>query len=422
MTFLRAALTALLIALAATASGTTYSVSDVPNVHLADRTRFTTNPDGVLSNEAVAALDAMIGALRDSLTVEPVVVAIDDIDTDDVDAFATELFQSWGLGKNDLDNGLLLLIVRDRHTIVLRTGQGMEGVLPDVACGRIIRDVMRPAFRENDYDGGTLKAMQLIGSVIRDPANAGELISGERDADSRGGAHIDDDFTFDRLLKIMGTCGVVATIVLLLLLLSAIRKRSRRSPSEQWNHLMILRTVALFAAFLGIAIPLLAYIPIAITMRRMRSRHDKCPNCGEKMHKLDEETDNLYLSHGQDMEERLKSVDYDVWLCDRCGTTDVIPYVNSSSGFSVCPICGAKACTLTRDTVTRKPTTMSEGLGIKTYTCFNCHHNDNRKYTIAKLAAAAPVIIGGFGGGGGGSIGGGFGGGGTMGGGASGGW
>lgn len=41
-----------------------------------------------------------------------------------------------------------MLIVMDERQVVIRTGRGMEGVLPDVICGRIIRDVIVPEFRE----------------------------------------------------------------------------------------------------------------------------------------------------------------------------------------------------------------------------------------------------------------------------------
>ena len=90
-----------------------------------------------------------------------------------------------------------------------------------------------------------------------------------------------------------------------------------------------------------------------------------------------------------------------------------------------CEHCHARTAKLTADKVVVQPTVSREGLGVKEFTCLNCHHRMGRNYRIAKLA---PVVIapigGGRGGGfgGGGSIGGGFGGGFTGGGGASGGW
>ncbi len=163
-----------------------------------------------------------------------------------------------------------------------------------------------------------------------------------------------------------------------------------------------------------------------IIMRRLRTASRKCPNCSTKMKRLDEKSDNAYLTPAQDTEERIDSVDYDVWLCPNCGETDILPYVNHSKNYTPCPNCGARACTLVADRIVKSPTTREEGWGQKIYNCRNCHKDNARNYTIPK--AAPPVVIvppiGGRGGGfGGGGFGGGsFGGGSTGGGGASGGW
>ena len=141
------------------------------------------------------------------------------------------------------------------------------------------------------------------------------------------------------------------------------------------------------------------------------------------MYRVDEDNDNTYLTQSQDAEERLDSVDYDVWLCPDCGETDIIPYVNPSKNFTECPVCHARACTLVNRRTVVPPTTSREGVGIEEYMCLNCRNRSQRKYNIAK-EVAAPIIIGGIGGsgGGGGFSGGSFGGGMTGGGGASGGW
>ena len=91
-----------------------------------------------------------------------------------------------------------------------------------------------------------------------------------------------------------------------------------------------------------------------------------------------------------------------------------------------CDNCHARTAKLTGDKIVVQPTVSREGLGVKEFTCLNCHHRMGKNYRIAKLAPVIVAPIGGGGrggfGGGGGSIGGGFGGGFTGGGGASGGW
>lgn len=164
-------------AMCSTVTATVYSVSTVPNVHVTDRTKYVSNPDGVLSAGAEAQLNSILARTWQSTTAEPVIVAVEDIDTDDVDGFATKLFEDWGIGKSDKDNGILILIVKDKRKAVIRTGYGAEGVMPDIIAGRILREEMFPRFKEGDYDGGTIAATQRMAEVMENPQAVEELKS-----------------------------------------------------------------------------------------------------------------------------------------------------------------------------------------------------------------------------------------------------
>lgn len=404
------------------ANAATYTVEQVPNVHVTDRNQFVSNPDNILSPAAVATLNRTIAGVWDSTSVEMVVVAIDDITGYEVNQFATKLFEEWGIGKKDTDNGLLILIVKDIHRIVIRTGRGIEGALPDVICGRIIRDVVAPEFRRNNYDAGTIKAVDVMSAAIVNPQVVAELKSKFAN-DARQPISL-SDFSLDSIFGLMTKIGALATLILLGAIIWLTLFGDKNAHQERYRKLNTLKPIALFMCFFGLGIPLIAYIPLIIAMKRIRNHRRSCPNCGTRMKKLDEQTDNLYLTPAQDTEERLNSIDYDVWLCPDCGETDIIPYINHSSAYTECPVCHAHACTLTSDRIVVKPTTTRNGQRVKTYTCLNCQNKTHRNITLPK-EVITPIIIGGIGGnggGGGGFSGGSFGGGMTSGGGASGGW
>ncbi|MBD5193340.1 MAG: TPM domain-containing protein [Bacteroides sp.] len=411
----------LLLPLAAVALYAAHTVATVPNVHVADRTQYVSNPDGVLSPEAVTQLNSLLAKAWQESTAEPVIVALDDIDTDDVDGFATELFGKWGIGKKDNDNGVLMLIVRDKRKAVIRTGYGAEGVVPDVIAGRILREDMFPRFREGDYDGGTLAATNRLVTLLTDPEAARELHSSIA-SDSRSFQAVDfsgeDLWHFYLWLSFglaLAMTGWVAYTVI---------SSRREDELQRYVRLNNIRSVALFIAFftLGMGVPALLWV--LVKMRRLRNHPRTCPNCGTQMVKLDEETDNQYLTPAQDTEELIDSIDYDVWLCPNCHTTDIIPYVKRGKNYTVCERCGGRTCEYVGSRTVTPPTVTRKGVGERMYMCHNCHHRYGVTYNIPKLP---PVVIvpsgGGRGfGGGGGFSGGSFGGGMTGGGGASGGW
>lgn len=408
------------IALAVTAFAAPHSVSDIPNVHVSDARRYVSNPDGVLSAAAVQQLDTMLAGVWRQTSAEVVVVAVDEIDTDDIDGFATKLFEEWGIGKKDNDNGLLILISKGARRATLRTGYGMEGVLPDAICGRIIRNDMAPHFREGDYDGGTIAAVNTVSTMLTDPEAAAEVRS--RYENDRRQTQDED---MSELWSMLGGLCVSMTAVAFFLLIYTLRTSRKMTPTERYYKLSTIKTPLLMLGCIGIGVPLLAYWILTAKMKRVRNSPRKCPNCSTPMQKVDEVHDNDYLTPAQDTEEKIDSVDYDVWLCPNCGEKDIIPFVNPKSGYSPCPLCGARACTLVADRVMVRPTTAAPGRGVKVYSCRNCHRDSNVAYEIPKLPVVPVVILPGGGrgfGGGGGFSGGSFGGGMTGGGGASGGW
>lgn len=417
---LRKLLTVILVSLTAIAAGAaTYTVAEVPNVQRADSTQYLSNPDGIIGSADAARANEIMRGIRRATTAETVAVVVDDIDPADIDLFANELYNAWGLGQKDVNNGLLILVAKDLRRAVIRTGPGLEGVLPDILCKKILQNDMFPAFRENDYGRGLVAALGTVETVLTDPEAAAEIRS---ELHERGFADGEDVSLADFFGIYFGIAGCI-TLVLLVLLVVEVRRTRGRDLHARYTAVVGLKPVYLALTFFGLGLPALASVPLVILLNRWRNTSRKCPNCGTRMEKVDEVHDNDYLTPSQDTEERVGSVDYDVWLCPVCGETDIEPYVTANSGFRRCEACGGLTSRFVRDRILCAPTRVSAGKGVKDYSCAHCGHLESVAYTIPMIVT--PVVVGGggrSGGGGGGFSGGGFGGGFTGGGGASGGW
>lgn len=150
---------------------------------------------------------------------------------------------------------------------------------------------------------------------------------------------------------------------------------------------------------------------------------------------LSEREEDTRLKVAQQFEEKLNSVDYDVFLCDSCQNEAVFS-LDKFNTYTRCPRCNTKAYILDSKRTILMPTYFNSGTQRSTFKCKFCgfeDHNDTKIPRLRRTAAFTGGAVGGgvfsgrggFGGGsfgGGGFGGGGFGGGMTGGGGASGGW
>ena len=144
----------------------TYSVEQIPNVQVANASRYTSNPDGILSEQAVEAIDRACDSLHTANRAQIAVVAVEDIEGDDVFQFAFDLFSAWGVGGEKSDNGLGILLVTEKREIRFVTGYGLEGVLTDAMCKRIQQQYMVSHLSAGDYSAGMVEGVAAVARVI----------------------------------------------------------------------------------------------------------------------------------------------------------------------------------------------------------------------------------------------------------------
>ncbi|HWS77383.1 MAG TPA: YgcG family protein [Thermomonas sp.] len=87
-----------------------------------------------------------------------------------IEQYAVRAFESFKLGRQDVDDGLLLVVAKDDRKVRIEVGYGLEGAIPDITAGRVIQEYMVPKFRQGDYAGGIVDATaQLVKLVDGEP-------------------------------------------------------------------------------------------------------------------------------------------------------------------------------------------------------------------------------------------------------------
>jgi uncharacterized protein len=105
----------------------------------------------------------------DSTSTQIVIMIRPDIGDYDKSGYAFELGNRWGIGRKDKNNGIVLLVKTEapERGIFIATGYGTEGALPDITAGRIVRDVMAPYFRRNQYFSGLSAGTNSIQEALQ---------------------------------------------------------------------------------------------------------------------------------------------------------------------------------------------------------------------------------------------------------------
>ncbi|EPW8571347.1 TPM domain-containing protein [Morganella morganii] len=83
-----------------------------------------------------------------------------------IETFAHRAFNTWKIGRKDQNNGLLLVVAVNDRNLRFEVGYGLEGILPDVSAGRIIRHRITPEFKNGHYftgiEAGVTDAIDII--------------------------------------------------------------------------------------------------------------------------------------------------------------------------------------------------------------------------------------------------------------------
>ncbi len=85
---------------------------------------------------------------------------------EDIAQYSIRVVEKWKIGREKVDDGLLLLVAKDDRKIRIEVGYGLEGAIPDLYAKRIISEIISPKFKQGDFYGGLDAGLNsLIGLV-----------------------------------------------------------------------------------------------------------------------------------------------------------------------------------------------------------------------------------------------------------------
>ena len=148
-----------------------------------------------------AQLDQKLRAYNKETGRAVIVATVPSLDGETIEGYAVKLYETWGIGGEQTDEGALLLVAKEERKIRIEVGYGSTPTLTDAMSGRIIRDTITPAFKKGDFSAGIAAGVdRMIEAMDMDPATAKAIAEaeaaaradrkGERTAATFGGAAV----------------------------------------------------------------------------------------------------------------------------------------------------------------------------------------------------------------------------------------
>ena len=140
---------------------------------------------GMLSNASVSRMDPLLRQIyANGQGPQVVLLTLPSIGDRAIEDVAILVARTWGIGDKVRKDGILLLVAKQERKIRIEVGTKFEGVLTDIACKRIISDVIVPLMRAGDVDGAVEAGVARILDVVA-PGTGQALAPAETDPRER---------------------------------------------------------------------------------------------------------------------------------------------------------------------------------------------------------------------------------------------
>lgn len=174
MTSLRRAAFVALAVLAAAGSLAEDPLPPVPRAYLNDYA-------GVIPDANERALEEKLRLFDEQSSSQIVVAVFPKLPSPSLEDFTIRTAQAWGVGRKELNNGVVLFVFVEDRRLRLEVGYGLEGALPDATANRIEDEVIAPRFRAGDYAGGISAGVDAVMAATRGEYKAAPRAATRRD-------------------------------------------------------------------------------------------------------------------------------------------------------------------------------------------------------------------------------------------------
>jgi len=125
-----------------------------------------TDLTGTLGADQIAALERRLGDFEARKGAQIAVLIVPTTRPETIEQFGIRVAEQWKIGRAKADDGAIVIVAKDDRTLRIEVGYGLEGAVPDLKAARIIREIIVPRLRQDDFYGGLAAGTQALMNLI----------------------------------------------------------------------------------------------------------------------------------------------------------------------------------------------------------------------------------------------------------------
>lgn len=142
-----------------------WNADNIPIPYLQDSTQYVSNPDYVLSQNAVDSINYYMKRIELDFDVQSVIVVVNHVENDDPFRMAQDIGNHYGVGRKD--RGLVVVVGYEDHKINISPGRALEADLTDAECLHLQRQYVIPGMKAEKPDSAMVYLAEALYSHLK---------------------------------------------------------------------------------------------------------------------------------------------------------------------------------------------------------------------------------------------------------------
>ena len=123
---------------------------------------------GILTGSEERVLESLLIDTENKTSSQVALLTIPSLEGEVLEDYSIRVAEKWNLGQKKFDNGVLVLVAMAERKIRIEVGYGLEPILTDLKSNYIIRKMMVPEFKRNNYFAGINNGLKAVTGLVNE--------------------------------------------------------------------------------------------------------------------------------------------------------------------------------------------------------------------------------------------------------------